>query len=163
VEAWVKPASLDPAHFRTVFSSMFNSDFGNHVFGWNVYQHVAGVWTLNIFNGGGASTFVSDFTTGPLVANTWYYLVITDDLNAMRFYVNGVLVGTALQANTRFMPNTAGPTVLGQRSDNAFDPFDGTIDDVAFYNKALSLGQIQAHYLSTVPIALVRAGDKIIL
>jgi hypothetical protein len=166
-EAWVKPASLDPGHFRTVFSSMWNSDFGNHVFGWNVYQHVAGVWTLNIFNGGGSSTFVSDFVHNPLVPNSWYHMVITDDRTTMRFYVNGTLVGSAAHASTRFVPNGAtgggGPTVLGQRSDNAFDPFDGTIDDVAFYNKALSAQQIQAHYLSTVRIVSTWSGNALML
>lgn len=163
VEAWVKPASLDPGHFRTVFSSMFNADFGNHVFGWNVYQHVAGVWTLNLFNGGSSSTFVSDFTHNPLVPDSWYHMVITDDHTTMRFYVNGVLVGSATHASTRFTANRAGPTVLGQRSDNAFDPFDGAIDDVAFYNKALSAQQIQAHYLSTVPLTAVRSGNTLML
>ena len=163
VEAWVSPASLDPGHFRTVFSSMFNADFGNHVFGWNVYQHVAGVWTLNIFNGASSSTFVSDFAHNPLVPGSWYHMVITDDRTTMRFYVNGILVGAAAHASTRFAPNRMGPTVLGQRSDNAFDPFDGTIDDVAFYNKALSAQQIQAHYLSTVPIAADRSGNVLTL
>jgi hypothetical protein len=162
-EAWIQPATLDPNNFRTVFSSMWNSDFGNHVFGWNVYQHVAGVWTLNIFNGGGASTFVSDFAHNPLVPNSWYHMVITDDLNTMRFYVNGTLVGSASQANTGFTANPAGPTVLGQRSDNAFAPFDGTIDDVAFYNYALSAQQIQAHYQATVRLTAARSGGSLVL
>ena len=162
-EAWVKPATLDPGHFRTVFSSMFNSDFGNHVFGWNVYQHVAGVWTLNIFNGGSSSTFVSDFTHNPLVPNSWYHLVITDDRSTIRFYVNGVLVGSAAQTATRFAANYAGPTVFGQRSDNAFDPFDGVIDDVAFYNQALSAQEILAHYRSTVRLTLGKSDNDVTL
>jgi hypothetical protein len=170
-EAWVKPSTLDPNHFRTVFSSMWNSDFGNHVFGWNVYQHEAGVWTLNIFNGGGASTFLSDFTHNPLVTNAWYHLVIADDLNAIHFYVNGLEVGTAAQSATGFTANgingdpavAGGPTVLGQRSDNAFDPFDGVIDEVAFYNYALSLLQVQAHYANSGFLTFTRTGNNTVL
>jgi hypothetical protein len=170
-EAWVKPATLDPGHFRTVFSSMWNRDFGNHVFGWNVYQHVAGVWTLNIFNGGSSSTFVSDFVHNPLVPNSWYHLVITHDLITTRFYVNGVLVGSAPQASTGFIANglngdvsvAGGPSVLGQRSDNAFDPFDGDTDDVAFYNYALAPLQIRAHYFNRVPITIARSGSDLVL
>jgi hypothetical protein len=55
-----------------------------------------------------------------------------------------------------------GPTVLGQRSDNAFDPFDGAIDDVAFYNYALSPGQIQTHYANSVALSLTRSGNTIV-
>lgn len=162
VEAWVQPASL-AGEFRTVFSSMFNPDFSAHVSGWNVYQHPERVWTLNIFNGGSANTFVSDFAHNPIVPGSWYHMVITDDRTTMRFYVNGLLVGSAAHASTRFAPNRMGPTVLGQRSDVAFAPFDGSIDDVAFYNKALSLQQIQAHYLSTVRLTAVRSGNTLTL
>src|SRR4030095_1028476 len=90
VEAWVKPASLDPGHFRTPFSSMWNSDFGQHLFGWNIYQHGAGVWTLNAYNGGGGGSFTSDFVHNPINTNTWYHMVIADDLVNLRYYVNSV-------------------------------------------------------------------------
>ncbi len=170
-EAWVKPDSLDPGHFRTVFSSMWNSDFGGHVFGWNVYQHVAGVWTLNIFNGSGSSTFVSDFAHNPLDTNKWYHMVIADDLTTIRFYVNGTEVGSSTAAPSGFVANgingdvsvAGAPTVLGQRSDKAFDPFDGKIDEVAFYNKALTLQQVQAHFANSVALSLSVAGTNVIL
>lgn len=170
-EAWVSPSSLDPGNFRTVFSSMWNSDFGNHVFGWNVYQHVAGVWTLNLFNGGSSSTFVSDFVHNPLVTNSWYHMVITHDLNTTRFYVNGMQVGAAPQTNARFVANgvngdpaaAGGATVLGQRSDLAFHPFAGALDEVAFYNKALTLQQIRAHYLATVGLVGEWSNNRLVL
>ena len=53
--------------------------------------------------------------------------------------------------------------MLGQRSDNAFDPFDGAIDDVAFYNYALSAQQIRAHYLSTVRVTIAPSGNQVVL
>jgi len=150
---------------------MWNSDFGNHVFCWNVYQHVAGVWTLNVFNGGGASTFLSDFTHSPIVTNAWYHMVITDDLEAIRFYVNGVVVASAPQSTTAFTANgingdasvAGGPTVLGQRSDNAFDPFDGALDEVAFYNYPLSPDQVQAHYANSGFLTVLKQGNSIVL
>ncbi len=170
-EAWVRPDSLDPAQFRTVFSSMWNSDFGNHVFGWNVYQHVAGVWTLNLFNGGGSSTFVSDFTHNPIVPGSWYHMVITDDRETIRFHVNGSQVGSVPQAISRFAPNglngdpevAGGATVFGQRSDNAFDPGDGALDDVAIYNTALTPEQILVHYQNAVRLGFQRSGAGVTL
>jgi hypothetical protein len=170
-EAWVRPDSLDPANFRTVFSSMWNSDFGNHLFGWNVYQHVAGVWTLNMYNGGSGGSFASDFVHNPLVPGSWYHMVITDDLTSIRFHVNGDLVVTIDREGFGFIPNgingdvavAGAPVVLGQRSDNAFAPFDGGVDEVAFYNRALSEQQIRTHYLNTVALAGRLSGANIIL
>jgi hypothetical protein len=56
-----------------------------------------------------------------------------------------------------------GATVLGRRTDNAFDGFSGTMDDVAFYNKALTLQQVQNHYAATVRLSIVKSGNNVIL
>jgi hypothetical protein len=170
-EAWLMPTSLDPDNFRTPISSMWNSDFGDHLFGWNIYQHVAGVWTLNMYNGGAGGSFVSDFVHNPLVANTWYYMVVTDDLTTIRLHVNGVQVVALNRAGFGFIPNgingdrivAGAPTVLGRRSDNAFGGFDGSIDEVAFYNYALSPAQIQVHYLNSTKLTITKEGTNVIL
>jgi hypothetical protein len=169
-EAWVKPATLGPNQFRTVFSSMWNSDFGGHLFGWNVYQHVQGFWTLNMYNGGGGGSFTSDLVHN-LISNTWYHMVISDDLTTIRYFVNNQLVVTIDRKGFGFIPNgingdvsvAGAPTVLGQRSDNAFDPFDGDIDEVAFYNYALTPQQVQVHYLNTVRLTFTRSGADVVL
>jgi predicted secreted protein len=170
-EAWIRPASLDPGHFRTPFSSMWNSDFGGHLFGWNIYQHVAGVWTLNAYNGGPGGSFTSDFVHNPINTNTWYHMVIADDLTFIRYYVNGVLVVTINRNNFGFVANglngdvtvAGAPTVLGQRSDNAFDPFDGYIDEAAAYNYALTLAQAQNHFFNTARLTVVKSGNNVVL
>jgi hypothetical protein len=76
----------------------------------------------------------------------WHQLVAVVDeggAGATVFYVDGNLGGTlgALQG-TGMYPNTA-PLSIG--SDGNYQ-FNGTIDEVSFYNYPLSLGQIQAHY-----------------
>ena len=170
-EAWIKPSSLDSAHFRSPFSSMWNSDFGNHIFGWNIYQHQDGYWTLNAFNGGPNGSFTSEFNDHPLDTNKWYHMVITDDLVNLRYYVNNVLgvtlsvAGFGFQANgINGDPAVAGaPTVLGQRSDYAFDPFYGVIDETAVYNYALSPQQIQNHFLYTTLLSIRKSSNNVIL
>jgi len=170
-EAWVTPTSLDPNNFRTPISSMWNSDFGDHLFGWNIYQHVAGVWTLNMYNGGAGGSFVSDFVHNPLVPNTWYHMVVTDDLTTIRLHVNNVQVVALSRQGFGFIPNgingdpivAGAPTVLGRRSDNAFDGFDGSIDDVAFYNYALTPAQIQLHYLNSTKLTITRSDNNVVL
>src|ERR1017187_3217744 len=44
-----------------------------------------------------------------------------------------------------------------------FNPFDGTIDDVAFYNKALTAQQVQLHYLDTVMLSITKSANKVVL
>ena len=170
-EAWIKPSSLDPGNFRSPFSSLWNSDFGGHLFGWNLYQHPAGYWTFNAFNGGGGGSFTSEFNDHPLDTNKWYHMVIADDLTNLRFYVNNVLGVTLSRSGFGFKPNgingdpgvAGGPTVLGQRSDNAFAPFFGAIDEVATYNYALSPQQIKNHFLYTTVLNITKSGNNVIL
>jgi hypothetical protein len=150
---------------------MWNSDFGGNLFGWNIYQHPSGYWTFNAFNGGPNGSFTSEFNDHPLDTNKWYYMVITDDLTNLNYYVNDVLGVVINVASFGFQQNgingdpavAGAPTVLGQRSDYAFDPFYGAIDEVAVYNYALSPQQIQDHFLYTTLLNISRAGNNAIL
>jgi hypothetical protein len=170
-EAWIRPAALDPVNFITPYSSMWNSDFGGHLFGWNIYQHPQGYWTFNAFNGGGGGSFTSDFTHHPLDTNLWYHMVITDDQTTLRYYVNDILAVTINVQSFGFQQNgvngdvsvAGAPTVLGQRSDNAFSPFNGDIDEVATYNYALSAAQIHSHFLNNAKLTITRSGGNVVL
>jgi hypothetical protein len=141
-----------------------------HITGWNVYQHVASAWTMNMFNGGTGGSFNSDFFDIPLVIGGWYYMVIADDLTTIRFFVNGVQRASLDRNAFGFVPNgtngnpaTGGATVLGNRGDAAFLPFDGRIDDVAVYNYALSPSQIQLHYLNSAKVSITKSGNNVVL
>jgi hypothetical protein len=125
---------------------------------------------MNLFNGGTGGSFNSDFFDIPLVTNSWYHVVIADDLTTVRFYVNGVLRASQNRSAFGFVPNgingdpaTGGAMVLGHRGDSAFLPFDGSIDEVAVYNYALSARQAQSHYLNTASIGFAKTGANLIL
>jgi hypothetical protein len=155
-EGWFEPV-LQDGLYRTVCSSMYNSNFSAAVFGWLIYQHPASAFTLVTFNGtGGPATFASDVTTNfyPLNIKSWYHLALVDDGTTIRLYINGVGSQDAVGPASQFIPDGvngdpnlgAAPSVLGQRSDLAFNGFNGGVADVAFYNYALSASQIMAHY-----------------
>ena len=94
-------------------------------------------------------------------ANVWYHMALTYDGDRFHIYVNGQ--HTASQAFDIFIPNQDGALNLGYRSDNGFHPFDGTLDDVAFYNKALTLEQVQAHYNATIKLSATQIGNNLVL
>jgi len=85
-------------------------------------------------------------------SNTWYQLTFTFGTGGMKLYVDGVLVGT--NAYTGGLTGNHEPIVIGGSNGNhrgASDdlsrlritaPFDGQIDEVAFYGVALAPEQI---------------------
>lgn len=44
---------------------------------------------------------------------------------------------------------------------NGFNAFSGILDDAAFYNKALTLEQVQSHHATAIRLAVRRAADNI--
>ena len=107
------------------------------------------------------------------MANNWYHLVITDDGVNFIVYVNGEEARSSLPGGCRTLSfrtestetprRGGGATVLGQRTDDAFNTFVGTMDDTAFYNYALSPNQVQSHYFATVRLTITPSGQKVVL
>lgn len=164
-EAWVSPA-IQPGDFATPFSSMFVQP--GSIKGWNIYQHAASAWTMNMFNGGTGGSFNSDFFDIPLNIGGWYHMIISDDLTTIRFFVNGVQRASTPRSSyvangINGDPATGGNTVLGHRGDAAFLPFDGSFDEVAIYNYALSAQQAQLHYRNTAVINIAKSGNNLVL
>ncbi len=161
-EAWFKPATLktNDLDYRTVFSSMGPGPGGSGPNGWLLYQQPNDHFAWVLFNEGWNSTFMGELMD-VIQANTWYHMALTYDGALFYIYVNGRL--TATQAFDAFIPNQDGAFNLGYRSDDGWNPFDGTIDDAAVYNKALTLEQIQAHYAATIRLSATESGGKLIL
>lgn len=156
-EAWVKPASLgaNPDDYRTVFSSE-----GAGPTGWLLYQQPNHTFAWVIFNDNWVSSWLYD-VDDVVTADTWYHIVLTRQGDDFAFYVNGQLRAT--KTWDAFIPNRDGNANFGWRSDNDFKGFEGAIDEVAFYNKALRADQILSHYQASVSINLTRSGSAIVL
>ena len=87
-----------------------------------------------------------------IVPNTWAQLVGTHDGSNLRIYVNGVLAGTKSHPYTMYMGNRSlfiGRTgECGDPGEDTWDGyFNGSIDDVAIYNRTLSADQIYRMFL----------------
>ena len=122
-------------------------------------EYVLGVWNgkVRIFikSQGGNNQQSIDSTTS-LSAGQWYHVVATyngvggnNAADGLTIYINGAAeTPTNVTKNTYVaMSNGTSPFVIGQYFNAAF--FDGDIDEVAIWSKALDATDIQTIYNAT--------------
>lgn len=139
VECWARVTGA-AGSYRSPVSSR-NEVQGANQGGFILYATAANVWS---FWTGGTGWESLD---GPaVVENEWAHLVATFDGFNKRFFVNGVLVGTAPAS---VVPNPIRPLRIGA-GQNELDPgdyfFPGDVDEVAVYSYAVSANRVAYHY-----------------
>ena len=91
----------------------------------------------------GTSSY-SWISSGQLIANSWYHVVVTRDGSYARIYIDGELVGSVPYT---FAPTTnSNPLFIGSGNGDAGRYFDGLIDEFRIYNCALTASEIEEHY-----------------
>ena len=85
---------------------------------------------------------------GELLANTWYYLAASYDGETLRTYKDGVLISSNT-APSGPPDSEAASLKLGRHTLNSRF-FNGTVDEVRIYNRALSLEEIQNDLMTPV-------------
>ena len=86
--------------------------------------------------------------TSSLPLNAWTHLSATYDGAVVRLYVNGVAAGTLSIAGSLTASNR-GPLQIG--GNNVWGEwFQGQIDDVRIYNRALTASELQADMTTAV-------------
>ena len=160
VEAWLQPATVAATgdDYRSALGALGNGDNGPT--GWHLYQQPNQTWALLIWNDSWSGTGWFTDVDDTIVAQNWYHVVIAYDGTLFRLYVNSAERFASPYPD--FVQNSDSPLVLGW-GYSPRNPFDGVIDDVAIYNKALTPAQVQAHYLATVRLTIVEAGGKVVL
>jgi fibronectin type 3 domain-containing protein len=134
VEAWALPTALGTA-WRTL---ALKEGSGNYVYG--LYAN-----TGTSRPSGNAVTGGTDHDlrgTATLNLNSWVHLATTYDGTNIRLYVDGALVATQAAAGT--ITVSTGVLRIGGNSVFPGEFFQGRIDEVRIYNRALTQPQIQA-------------------
>jgi len=83
--------------------------------------------------------------TTKLALNTWTHIATTYDGAVQKFYVNGVLVGTAnpiVAPSLNTIVQSNGALRIGGNASSTGEFFQGLIDEVRVYNRALSVTEI---------------------
>ncbi len=94
---------------------------------------------------------VASFTRGAFTRNEWQHLVLTFDTSYFCFYINGVLLDKLVKKfEIHYM---AGDSVVIGSTANKKNRrwFNGSVDDIMFYNKVLTAGEINALYRAPNP------------
>jgi len=88
-------------------------------------------------------------TSNILSANQWIHVAGTWDGTIMRIYINGTAVPQT-DSKTGTMPNTAVDVRIGSSSSGSF-VFNGQIDEVRIYNRALTGPEVMTLFNATSP------------
>jgi len=141
LEAWVNPASSSASWMNLIFKPVGNPANQNPSY---VLQGSSPSSTPSFYVGAATANLA-----GPaaLPVGAWSHLAATYDGATMRLYVNGVQVSS--RAQTGALPTSADNLTIG---GNVFSGqnWNGLIDEVRIYSRALSATEIQNDMTSPV-------------
>lgn len=151
IECWAKVTGGAGNHRAAVSARSTNPDVGGPE-GFIIYAEPGNTWQ---FWAGTSNNYGWDVVSGPSVhQNAYDYLVGTYDGTNLSLYVNSVLVGQHQPPAGSVRPNSMNPFRIGAGENEDFGNFwfDGSVDEVAIYAKALTQNQILAHYVAGFPM-----------
>ena len=128
LEAWVSP-SATPSGWRALLAK----DVDRYYLMAGTNSNAPGV------GGTFGTTNTNVFGTAVLATNVWTHVAATYDGATIRFYINGVQVSS--QAQTGAVSTSNSGLTIG--ADFYGENFNGKIDEVRIYNRALTLAEIQ--------------------
>jgi predicted ribosomally synthesized peptide with SipW-like signal peptide len=147
LEAWIKTPSYWNKQYPTVVSkaNYSGSDWDGEY--WIAIGRPYGGKVTFAFAPAGGNA-IDHWSNSWLLPNTWYHIVATfdDSADKVRLYINGVL--DKEYTETQKPAITDNPVRIGQGGNYDFQNtwFNGIIDEVRIYNRALSPAEILEHY-----------------
>jgi glucose/arabinose dehydrogenase/fibronectin type 3 domain-containing protein len=132
LSAWIKPA-VSQSGWRTIMQKQSDAYYLNASSGAGALRPA----------GGGTFGTAGSTVVGPTAnpVNTWTHVALTYDGSLQRLWINGVQVATVIISGT--IQNTANPLFIGGNVPYG-EYFQGLIDDVRVYNRALTQSEIQS-------------------
>lgn len=143
VEAWVKPNDVATWHQVVTKRYSEGSDpYNSYILCTNNTGNT-NKWVFAISNGTGGSQ-VSAVDTDVLMPNVWTHLLGTYDGSSVKLYVNGVLKSTV--SKTGSIGYSALTLRIGTSNTYSGQYFNGFIDEVSIYKRALFSEDVFEHY-----------------
>lgn len=136
---WFKTLNESGSIFSKHIESSYSSSYANYIHSGNIRNYVTiGSSAYSV----GSQNQVND--------NNWHHYVGTYDENKLEIYLDGVLVAEENVVGT--VKNTSLSTIIGawrNTSGNGYaNFFEGSIDDIAIYDRAITSDEINNIYIS---------------
>lgn len=140
IECWTRVTG-GTAH-RAAISG--RNDTGSQTQGYILYAVPGNTWEF--WTGSGGSGVWEPVSGGAVTLNAWTHIACTYDGANKRIFINGVQTGSLVSSN--FNPNIARGLRIGagQNEGAANFLFQGDVDEVGIYSRALSASEISARY-----------------
>ena len=142
LEAWVKPTAGIPDFSSVATKTTLN--LWNDSYGMYAWQGGIDFWVNDDAN---------DVFTTALPANSWTHVAGTYDGSTIKIYMNGVLADSFAYAGP--LIHSTAPLLIGDAAGTGNYHWNGGLDEVALYNRALTGTEILEHY----QLGGVAAGD----
>lgn len=143
VEAWVKPASTpgSSTNYQLVTKGSYGAMTGYRFY--SAGYGAAGSLQFEVGDGSQRLT-VSSGSTKLNNFSHWYHVVATYGSGTAKVYIDGNQVGSA-SLSLSSIASTGGILSIGSGSGGG-EYFDGSIDEVKIYNRALSADEVANNY-----------------
>jgi hypothetical protein len=144
VEAWVNVKTFSGVNFREIVSKIGGPNFHQSCFTLAIDPSTQKAYFMVAATYPDSSAVYSSKT---ILLNQWFHLAGVYDGSAIKIYVNGQLDGTTPWNKPLFPSNN--PLVIGCTLQNSSYPtsfFNGLIDEVGIYNRALSASEVETIY-----------------
>ncbi len=151
ISAWIKPRSLDGGNcFGYTHIVEKNEGCNNAIDGWLFMLSPENILEFRVgYTVGPATDLIRSSASSTITLNEWQHVMVTwtgtSSASGARIYRNGTEVsyGTSQNGATNRQNETANLNIGSLQTDSVFD---GTIDDVRVYNRALSATEVKRLY-----------------
>ena len=151
VSAWVKAGSL------SAFTGIVSKDISGAISNPPYVLETTGSGNQISFAVDNAANTNHQISSGSLTVGTWYLITGTLDGTNMNLYVNGSFVTSTAQTD---VAATTGSLKIGQQKTGFSRFFNGSVDDVRIYNRALPAAEITALYQQYNPSLNLASGEN---
>jgi YVTN family beta-propeller protein len=146
LNAWINPNSLDS--YRTVFDQLST---GNNLGEIEFRTNPFGAFDFFRRTSQGSVVVQGASTQTRAAAGTWQHVAAVFDGSSYQIYVNGVLDpgnGPGSSALTSYTASAGPGSAIGANLSAPAEGFNGLIDEVQIFNRALSASEVQEIFLA---------------